>query len=78
MGKLLSTHDAFWIFLVVMPVLTSEPLLILCSLNISSLPVFRYHVGRHVVNLQVTNTYEGTYVSFHYLHPRVLLMILAE
>ena len=24
---------------------------------------FRYHVGRHVANLQVTNTYEGTNVS---------------
>ena len=23
----------------------------------------RYHVGRHVANLQVVNTYEGTYVS---------------
>lgn len=23
---------------------------------------FRYHVGRHVANLQVTNTYEGTNV----------------
>lgn len=22
----------------------------------------RYHVGRHVANLQVTNTYEGTHV----------------
>jgi hypothetical protein len=22
-----------------------------------------YHIGRHVANLQVTNTYEGTYVS---------------
>ena len=23
----------------------------------------RYHVGRHVANLHVVNTYEGTYVS---------------
>jgi len=22
----------------------------------------RYHIARHVANLQVTNTYEGTYV----------------
>lgn len=26
----------------------------------------RYHVGRHVANLQVTNTYEGTYVSTYW------------
>ena len=24
--------------------------------------VARYHIGRHVGNLQVTNTYEGTFV----------------
>ena len=24
--------------------------------------MLRYHVGRHVTNLQVTNTYEGTHV----------------
>ena len=24
--------------------------------------MLRYHVGRHVANLQVTNTYEGTHV----------------
>ncbi|KAG1760600.1 acyl-CoA dehydrogenase/oxidase [Suillus occidentalis] len=28
-----------------------------------------YHVGRHVANLQVVNTYEGTYVSFFPLAP---------
>ena len=27
---------------------------------IDSTVQFRYHVGRHVANLQVTNTYEGT------------------
>ena len=27
-----------------------------------------YHIGRHVANLQVTNTYEGTYVSLLITH----------
>ena len=31
--------------------------------------VFRYHIGRHVANLQVTATYEGTHVSLVVLHP---------
>ena len=31
------------------------------SLDLLSGPV-RYHIARHVANLQVTNTYEGTYV----------------
>jgi glutaryl-CoA dehydrogenase len=26
--------------------------------------VRRYHIARHVANLQVANTYEGTHVSF--------------
>jgi len=29
-----------------------------------------YHIGRHVANLQVTNTYEGTYVSSLVAYPR--------
>ena len=32
------------------------------SSNVSVL-IFRYHIGRHVVNLQVARTYEGTHVS---------------
>ncbi len=28
----------------------------------------RYHVGRHVANLQVVNTYEGTYVSLKFAY----------
>ena len=27
---------------------------------------FRYHIGRHVANLQVTNTYEGQFFSLFY------------
>ena len=27
--------------------------------------LLRYHIGRHVANLQITNTYEGTFVSEH-------------
>lgn len=36
--------------------------------------VLRYHVGRHVANLQVTNTYEGTHVRLGAieLNPRSL------
>lgn len=32
-----------------------------------------YNIGRHVANLQVTNTYEGTYVSSLIIHPRSCL-----
>lgn len=35
----------------------------------------RYHVGRHVANLQVTNTYEGTHVRI--LCHEILLRRLA-
>jgi hypothetical protein len=31
----------------------------------------RYHVGRHVANLQVTNTYEGTNVGFFFVRQLV-------
>ena len=33
--------------------------LILRFRKISIVVEFRYHIGRHVANLQVTNTYEG-------------------
>ncbi len=41
--------------------------------------MFRYHVGRHVANLLVTNTYEGTNVSkirCQYINYFVLISIL--
>jgi glutaryl-CoA dehydrogenase len=36
-----------------------------------------YHIGRHVANLQVTNTYEGTFVSgsHHIISPRFSIYI---
>ena len=33
-----------------------------------------YHVGRHVANLQVVNTYEGTYVGVLLSHSLTSLM----
>ena len=37
----------------------------------------RYHIGRHVANLQVTNTYEGTFVSQHLQIVATLLSLAA-
>lgn len=63
-GRRWSTRGECWIFWVGMRVAMS---MCFSSLNRKSmywwfLFVWRYHVGRHVANLQVVNTYEGTYV----------------
>jgi hypothetical protein len=42
--------------------------------ELSSISIERYHVGRHVANLQVVNTYEGTYLARCYFE--LLLMRL--
>lgn len=42
------------------------------SQNLGVMLMIRYHIGRHVANLQVANTYEGT----HDIHGMSLMYLL--